>query len=758
MAIFDGVRSVVQRLAPRGWAALLAQHGLDLNATNLEAELRRNLPAIDRTKPGFTDFSPSGKAGIAPGSPALSLLYHALASSDVFPLTSGPRTAEDFPTLAELDAVENYIYASAKRKLTDFNPSTHAIAIFAYQYRAGHRSPHRAHADMAFSRAGVARVGTEAANYDPLRRSFWIAPPNGGAGVAVMPARYGVFIARRGRPSTADAVMHRQTGDGSATFLFPVHKLFAGNECLTGRNIARLALAEFHRNEKLRKAHQFSALSLAAGFNVNAAPFVRESGFVTLQPVGASTLVSPVARPRLARPATQRNSVSGIEEEIRFQVPPSTATNRFFTSFQIPAAGNGRRAPEYVHIRRELRPGQPPFDINTLPDPAFATKVDAGNYSAAHFVDDSAEGVLAVDCDLPNTYARFAAYSMVSAPDFLPLVDQLEIERWIETRGLDAGGYFAQGRPDPLCDGRGRGVNPVLRDPVRNVAPALTSGGANSTIMAVVGAAPKGTTAELGAARSLSTSWLTDAASNIFAPGWDTSIDQDAAGREFYAAYGLGSPFPEDAKLCAALNSFWPAAAPDVGRTFGGFSALPHLDDELGFHPRHPAVLAGQASAGRGWDGEFGPFFATPTQINFASLDRSDYTVAAMEGRIQPGPLQRIDAIEQIARMEGYRDCVLSAHGILGSAAAVSATPLRLITAEKVADWSTRPDRLNNAVTGAGYLYVFVTPTGPRTADPLDNTRVQQNAGSIFVCQFDASTLVIRRNQTPARVVARPLP
>ena len=69
---------------------------------------------------------------------------------------------------------------------------------------------------------------------------------------------------------------------------------------------------------------------------------------------------------------------------------------------------------------------------------------------------------------------------------------------------------------------------------------------------------------------------------------------------KFYANYGLGSPFPEDAKLCAALNSFWPAAAPDAGRTFGRLTALPLLQQELGLHPQHPKVLAGQAASSTG--------------------------------------------------------------------------------------------------------------------------------------------------------------
>ena len=54
----------------------------------------------------------------------------------------------------------------------------------------------------------------------------------------------------------------------------------------------------------------------------------------------------------------------------------------------------------------------------------------------------------------------------------------------------------------------------------------------------------------------------------MFAPGWDISVDGRAGGPEHLAAYGLGSPFPEDSKLCAALSAFWPAVAPDAARTF----------------------------------------------------------------------------------------------------------------------------------------------------------------------------------------------
>jgi hypothetical protein len=63
---------------------------------------------------------------------------------------------------------------------------------------------------------------------------------------------------------------------------------------------------------------------------------------------------------------------------------------------------------------------------------------------------------------------------------------------------------------------------------------------------------------------------LPDDCAGVFAPGWDVAADRlpGRNGAVHLAAYGLGSPFPEDAKLCAALSTFWPAVAPDVFRTF----------------------------------------------------------------------------------------------------------------------------------------------------------------------------------------------
>ena len=70
MTLIDDVQTVCRRLAPQGWADLLAKHSLDITAPNLAEELARELPDIRRDLPGFEDFAMEGKRGIEPGCPA----------------------------------------------------------------------------------------------------------------------------------------------------------------------------------------------------------------------------------------------------------------------------------------------------------------------------------------------------------------------------------------------------------------------------------------------------------------------------------------------------------------------------------------------------------------------------------------------------------------------------------------------------------------------------------------------------------------
>jgi hypothetical protein len=151
MALIEEVRAVCRRLEPHGWGELLAKHGLDIAADDLEGELLTELPSIDRRIPGFEDFAFEGRRGIKPGQSAHSLLYHAFASPNVVAGVRGEILGA-FPTLAEIKVVENYVFGveppSRAELTTRFPRVKMAVAVFASEYRPGAETVHRRHADL----------------------------------------------------------------------------------------------------------------------------------------------------------------------------------------------------------------------------------------------------------------------------------------------------------------------------------------------------------------------------------------------------------------------------------------------------------------------------------------------------------------------------------------------------------------------------------------------------------------------------------
>ncbi len=761
MALIDDVKAACDRLAPLGWRdRLLAVTGnaLDISqptGAKLKAALTKVLPTIDRTLRGFEDFHATANRAVTGGSPARSLLYHALACSLVHPTADGSPSSKpsNYPTLDELEVLENFIYSLVSDR-TDLGGTF--VAVFAYQYREASRTTHLRHADLAYSRTGIARVGTAGPLYDPSRRGFWVVPDGGGGGdgnaLPVLPARYGVFLARRAKPGTAGTVQGGHDGAADVDFVFPVHKLFAGKECLKGRTLT-VAYLEFHRNEKLRKTHRLAeadgGLPVPAGFDVSKSPYVRDSSnggnFVTLTPVGSSVLVVPRPAAALVRTVAQRNSVSGTDQVVHFIVPKTRSvrgrTTRFATSsLEIPAFDDGRLSPEYVNIRHEVKPtgpaGQTPKDLNTLGDAAFTAAMQNGGHAAAHFADDCCDGcVEAVVTGLAPTAgggaaANIPAFSLVTAPDFFPLGDQFEVEIDPTIR-----------RVEPLSKGR-LPVNPTLPLPSNPLSFAFDR--ADLTHTAIVGAVATGPAAPIGG-HHRQVSFLPDGASNVFAPGWDTSQSFDGIG-QFLTSSGLGSPFPEDAKLCAALASFWPAVAPDNGRTFGneGFdNQLPMLDEELGFHPNHERVKAGQVTSFRGWDGEFGPFFekvGTKTFVNFVPIERSDYVSQALAGRIRVDLTAEVQSADLIARNQALEQCeqVLN----VGPGADTC-----LVVVRKVSDWATF-GRGDPQLAGGGFLMEFAEFTGARTTTN-ELGRARRQVKKRHVCQVGTNGVAYKDGTAP---------
>jgi hypothetical protein len=772
MSRIDKVQRICRSLARRGWMDVFQGHGLDITVSNLRSALSRNLK-IDREQPGFSDFCLQGRRGVEPGDPALSLLYHALASPDVHPIVKNRAVRNsDYPTLKELDAIENYIYSLEPFVLPKRHGSL-CIGVFAYEYRPAASSAHGYHADLVFSRTGLARVGTRPAVWDGPQRSFRPDSPKQN-GIAVCPARYGAFIAKiYNNDSYLIPLVGRrdEQNDDNRDFRYPIHKLFPGDDCIKGAEID-LAFKEFHRNEKLRKLHVVGPLEAAAGLDVNAYPFVRDSrnggDLVSLVRRGASLLVVPRHHRTLVRTATQHNPRTGLSEPVRFNVPPATKPNRYLTSLQFtPKDGVARKIPEYVNIRHLVRKPKrgSRFVIEDLKKLGsnFESKVARGDYEAAHFVDDSCDGSITVAVAGMTRLGRsLPAYSLVTAPNFFPLTDQLEITNWARRSLINYQEHFANGAPWPLCEGR----NPANIELPRADDPLeIAFDRGDETMTAMVSGLPRSRQRNARDRYKRFYSHMTDAAADVFEPGWDVSLSGDDQG-DYLAAYGLGSPFPEDAKLCAALSTFWPATAPDAARTFAnqeGPSAMPLLDVELGYHRDHPLVKARKVKPSLGWDGEQGPFFEIikgHQYVNAAGLERSDYVSNALANTIDIRRTAAITGSEFIHRMDALRRCI---EVLPPKDDWVSNTKLLLVTAKAVADWTAvSANRAAGSLSGPGYVYIFAkfrdkaTKFRNKVKPARDPSRNLYRVITAYECQVSHDVVAFRAGSRRWKAVTLP--
>jgi hypothetical protein len=640
MTLIDDVQTVCRRLAPQGWADLLAQHGLDITASNLAEELARELPNIRREFPGFEDFAIEGRRGIEPGRPARSLLFHALASPNVL------RGADNeplgaFPTLAEIDVVENYVFGAKPPTLQELKERVDgaplAVAVFACEYRTAMHTSHRKHADLVFARTGVARVGTAEPRYDPERRGFVPFVDGEPFAIRVSPSRFAAYIAvQNSGDRAAFRPMNFIARDDERQFWLPLHKLFSGTECLrdlSGGEGLQVTLTTRHVNEKIRRIHvelqhphDPDRPPHDSGFDkpdIHNPPFRFFEGIAEISreaTFGPGVLV-PAVHPRLVEPAQYQG------KPLFFNVPPGAKT--LSSSLRLLVAGeHPLSAPEFVHARREVpADGSPPIDLNAQED--VVERVRAGGYPALHYVDFTGDG--AVEASVPQitrpdsgVEGPFAAYSLVTAPDFFATCGQRELTEWTTSLPDELEGDVWKISPTPLSDHR---FAANLQLP-----PETPFHRRDTTITAVVSLFGEGQAQNTQSqpADALRHSHLPDDAAGVFAPGWDVSLDRLPDGTLHLASYGLGSPFPEDAKLCAALSTFWPAAAPDATRAMEPaltpITVSPLTDEEIG-----------QRSGSIPWDGVPGPRVGTDangaTVADFASFAHVDYVENALAGR-----------------------------------------------------------------------------------------------------------------------------
>lgn len=666
-SLIDAVKKVCDRLAPHGWKDLFATHGLNITAPDLATELSKELPGINRKLKGFEDFASEGSRAIEPGSPARSLLFHAFASPQVI-FKPDNKVFSAFPSLAELEVIENYVFGSKPVSLTElrarFKNTVLAIGVFASEYRNAPDTVHRKNADMCYSRVGVARVGNANPHYDAQRREFLVATPDDVYKIRVLPARYAPYIAIKQKgdvdsfgPSSEPP---GELGNEVNEFWVPVHKLFTGHECINGLDL-KVSLRAHHVNEKIRRIHlALKSQEFDSGWqepDISNEPFIFTKGiaeFSTQVEDGVGLLV-PTVHPALVEQAKYRG------EPLTFKVPPNRAALNMPLGTSTMLLKN-QSAPELIHVRRKLDENGQEVDLNTKRD--LIEEVKRGNYQAIHYIDFTGDGWIEAVCEgLDTQLPRVSAYSIVAAPNFFANANIRELLEWSkkdrsEPWAMDFG-WFPR-LPTPLSDVRlpanlklkGANFDPIDRTSSTIVSLPM-SGPMNKRVWSLE--------------RIYRQSYLPDAASGTFEPGWEIGADT-VSSPSHLASYTLSSPFPEDLKICAALSSYWPGVVPESAHLF---EPTPELDDsgvpsrtvtgELrgrNFITIFPLTdLETGQGGGLPWDGVMGPRVALIQDSNsiYVESTRSeyaDYVSSALNNRFSLALTSKIDFREYWNRIK----------------------------------------------------------------------------------------------------------
>jgi len=329
----------------------------------------------------------------------------------------------DFPTLAEIDAVENYVYGvsppsfAALQSMAKGQPL--AIVTFALQYRNTPNSVHGRHAELCFSRAGIARLGTIEAKYEwqdaGLRRP--------GSGPAVRVPRHPAAL--RGVSGGADEGRQRQfrpqdflagkDQDETRSFWVPIHKLFSGRECIQGFDLA-LALERDVRNDELARFHKYLDVmgyrNNWRGEDLENFPFlIRNEKIASLstRPAFGPGVLEPTPAP-LAVTATYKGRKLTFPVDPNFTGDPA---NLEFSSLQpLPtAASDGpstptymydisdntqRPAPEYLNLRHRVLANGATDNLNRRED--MMAIIKHGGYQAQHYIDFTGDGWIQAHC------------------------------------------------------------------------------------------------------------------------------------------------------------------------------------------------------------------------------------------------------------------------------------------------------------------------------------------------------------------------
>ncbi len=575
---------LVWRRLRRSWVDYFRKAGLNLRWATEKTLFRLLLNPIevDFGLFGLEEFSHGGCRGIEPGDPALSLFYHVLASPRVI---RPELNIEDYPTLDEIDIVENCVFAAARPSIADLRSRARgtplAIVVFAYEYAPAIDTVHQRHADLCFSRTGISRIGNASPHYVRSSRGFL---PNSGLAnsIHVVPTRYGAFISALTKGNKQTIGPERfQDGDQERDFWVPIHKLFNGPDCIDGIDV-NLSFSQRHLNEKIRGVH--------LALQNEGVPTGWDAADLTRYPFRISE--------NLAKFDANHNLLKPIPHPL---VEPAKTKDGKYVGFPVPAHHDrdnatlwfknllgARRWPEFVHVKHALEDEK----IVYLPDRKDSSIIDiveAGGYTALNFVDHTADGWVDVTCPSLELYIpeRLSAYSILAQPDFLPLVKQKDLAEWWENSSPPEirGNIWPDSNisPSPLSDSR-------LPADITLTHAHFDS--TDTTITAVIGLdRVSEACSHVGHTPVRRESTLSYRATNLFGPGWDTSEDfnrdvKSPNGTFHLATYGLGSPYPEDTMICAATGALWPGAVPDVTRLFSPHlypSVTPILDSDIGW-------------------------------------------------------------------------------------------------------------------------------------------------------------------------------
>jgi hypothetical protein len=596
-AAFEACRSLLRR-EPL-WEKLLAQTGLHVDSRSADRFLKsvtERIPRVNRDVKGFEDFAQAGCRGIEPGQPAYSLLYHALASPGVVDFENKP--LRSFPTEDEMENIEDLVYALDCPTLETLEErargSQLACVVFAYEYRIRPETVHRTHADLCFSRTGVARIGNADPQYLAHARGYLpsVGPNETAADrslkhdehttIRVVPSRFGLFVAalRKGDPSSFGPMRFQKDPpkvrskrsrhktedetDSERSFWVPLHKLFNGRDCLQGMDLS-INWHFLHTNEKIKRVHLFlRSKGFETGWaepDIEQPPFKFQKEIANLYPLssaGGTVKIVPCTHNPLLEKAEFRGEPLGFDVQL---------DNRtYFTSLWLePNDDSNFNAPEFVYFRERMNKDGSDEDLTKLKD--FVGVLKSGGFKARHYRDFTGDGFVQAACPqlADQIPAGPPAYSLVAVSDFFPLVSQRQLQDWYDItlpatvkQILWSGDVTTS--PQPLSD--------VRLPPNLKIAEAGFTAD-DVTVTAVISPLYEGMS--VGPpdfdAKTVRQTHLPDHAAGVMSPGWDTSRDlMDKV--PHLAAYGLGSPFPEDLKLCAAETAFWPAATPDTTRFY----------------------------------------------------------------------------------------------------------------------------------------------------------------------------------------------